>query len=103
MVGAFVIFHAALNLKKEYGSISVKHDYIENPLAKPEYHEGTKAAAAFVQLGRALFQAPKTVLTKKPKKAAKKTVRPNPEREGLEVSACPVPVGEWGDVGPSCQ
>jgi len=38
---------------------------------KCEYQEGPKAAAAFVQLGRALFQASKTVLTK-PKKAAKK-------------------------------
>jgi hypothetical protein len=38
---------------------------------KCEYQEGTKAAAAFEQLGRALFQAPKTVLTK-PKKAVKK-------------------------------
>jgi hypothetical protein len=39
---------------------------------KHEYHEGPKAAEAFERLGRALFQAPKTVLTKKPKKAAKK-------------------------------
>ena len=39
---------------------------------KTEYHEGPKAAEAFERLGRALFQAPKTVLTKKPMKAAKK-------------------------------
>jgi len=46
---------------------------------KPEYNEGSKAAKAFVQLGRALFQAPKTVVTKKkPKKAVKKTVRRKP-------------------------
>jgi len=37
-----------------------------------EYQEGPKAVAAFVQLGRALFQAPKTLTTKKPKKAAKR-------------------------------
>jgi len=47
-------------------------------MAKTEYHEGSKAAEAFERLGRALFQAPKTVLTKKPKKAAKKTVRHKP-------------------------
>jgi len=42
---------------------------------KSEYQEGPKAAEAFVRLGRVLFRAPKTVLTK-PKKAAKKrTVR----------------------------
>jgi hypothetical protein len=45
---------------------------------KPEYREGTKAAEAFERLGRALFQAPKTVLPKKPKKAAKKAVRRKP-------------------------
>jgi hypothetical protein len=33
---------------------------------KYEYQEGSKAAEAVVQLGRALFQTPKTVLTKKP-------------------------------------
>jgi hypothetical protein len=45
---------------------------------KYEYHEGAKAAEAFERLGRALFQAPKTVLTKKPKKALKKAVRHKP-------------------------
>ena len=45
---------------------------------KPEYHEGHEAAEAFERLGRALFQAPKTVLTKRPKKAAKKAVRRKP-------------------------
>jgi hypothetical protein len=45
---------------------------------KPEYHEGAKAAEAFEQLGRALFQAPKTVLSQRPKKAAKKAVRHKP-------------------------
>ena len=45
---------------------------------KSEYREGPKAAEAFVQLGRALFQAPKTVLTKPRKKAAKKVVRQKP-------------------------
>jgi hypothetical protein len=39
---------------------------------KAEFNEGRAAAEAFEQLGRALFQAPKTVLTKKPMKAAKK-------------------------------
>jgi len=47
-----------------------------------EYQEGPKAAAAFVQLGRAVFQAPKTVMTK-PKKAAKKAVR----RKSAKTSA----------------
>jgi hypothetical protein len=42
---------------------------------KPEYQKGAKAAEAFERLGRALFQAPKTVMTKKPKKAAKKAAR----------------------------
>jgi len=45
---------------------------------KPEFYEGPKAADAFERLGRALFQAPKTVLAKKPKKAAKKAVRHKP-------------------------
>ena len=45
---------------------------------KPEYQEGPKAAAAFVQLGRALFQAPKTVTTKPKKAAKKKLVRHKP-------------------------
>ena len=45
---------------------------------KHEYHEGAKAAEAFERLGRALFQAPKTVLTKKPKKSTKKAVRRKP-------------------------
>jgi len=45
---------------------------------KPEYQEGPKAAEAFERLGRALFQAPKTVLSKKPKKAVKKAVRRKP-------------------------
>ena len=39
---------------------------------KPEYHEGAKAAEAFERLGKALFQAPKTVLTQRSKKVAKK-------------------------------
>jgi hypothetical protein len=45
---------------------------------KTEYQEGAKAAEAFERLGRALFQAPKTVLTKKPGRAAKKVVRHRP-------------------------
>jgi hypothetical protein len=46
---------------------------------KHEYYEGAKAAEAFERLGRALFQAPKTVLSQRPKKkAAKKAVRHKP-------------------------
>ena len=45
---------------------------------KSEYQEGAEAAAAFERLGRALFQAPKTVLTKPRKAAKKKAVRRKP-------------------------
>jgi hypothetical protein len=64
---------------------------------KPEYQEGPKAAEAFVQLGRPLFQAPKTALTKKPKKAAKKAVRHKPSGKGKawKSSSRPVPGSEW--------
>ena len=57
------------------------NDYIETHLEKHEYIEGPKAAEAFERLGRALFQAPKTVLTK-PKKAAKKAVRRKARAKG---------------------
>jgi len=50
---------------------------------KPQYHEGPKAEEAFVQLGRALFRAPKTVLTKRsPMAAKKKAVRHKPSGKG---------------------
>jgi hypothetical protein len=47
-------------------------------VVKPEYVEGSEASQNFISLGRALFQAPETVLTKKPAKAAKKAIRRKP-------------------------
>jgi hypothetical protein len=47
-------------------------------MTKHEYREGPEAAEAFERLGRALFQAPKTVFPKRPKKAVKKAVRRKP-------------------------
>jgi hypothetical protein len=56
----------------------VKHDYIETHLAKHEYIEGPQALENFKRLARTVFQAKKTSVQAKPKKAAKKTVRHKP-------------------------